>query len=66
LIAKITNMIGMPVDWAIKMLPKGAGLMITQATEKALALSSPSAAGVWLMYRPPISLNIQIECLPKP
>jgi hypothetical protein len=46
LIAKITNMIGMPVDWAIKMLPKGAGLMITQATEKALALSSPSAAGV--------------------
>jgi hypothetical protein len=35
-IAKITNMIGMPIDWAIKNLPKGAGSIITQATEKAI------------------------------
>ena len=35
-IAKITNMIGMPIDWAIKKLPKGASSMITKATEKAI------------------------------
>ncbi|MGZ3593585.1 MAG: EcsC family protein, partial [Syntrophales bacterium] len=35
-IAKITNMIGMPIDWAIKKLPEGASSMITKATEKAI------------------------------
>jgi len=35
-IAKITKMIGMPIDWAIKQLPKGASSMITKATEKAI------------------------------
>src|SRR4030043_2020491 len=35
-IAKITNMIGMPIDWAIKKLPKGASSMITKATEEAI------------------------------
>src|SRR4030065_1539533 len=35
-IAKMTNMIGMPIDWAIKKLPKGASSMITKATEKAI------------------------------
>jgi hypothetical protein len=35
-IAKITNMIGMPIDWAIRNLPKSASSMITKATEKAI------------------------------
>ena len=35
-IAKITNMVGMPIDWAIRSLPKGASSMITKATEKAI------------------------------
>lgn len=35
-IAKITNMVGMPIDWAIRNLPKGASSMITKATEKAI------------------------------
>jgi hypothetical protein len=35
-IAKITNMLGMPIDWAIRSLPKGASSMITKATERAI------------------------------
>jgi len=35
-IAKITQMIGMPIDWAIKKLPESAGSTITRATEKAV------------------------------
>jgi hypothetical protein len=35
-IAKITNMIGMPIAWAINKLPKGASSIITKATEKAI------------------------------
>ena len=35
-IAKITQMIGMPIDWAIKKLPEGASSTITRATEKAV------------------------------
>ena len=34
--AKITNMIGTPIDWAMRKLPKDAGSMITKATEKAI------------------------------
>jgi hypothetical protein len=35
-IARMTNRIGMPIDWAIKKLPKNASSMITKATEKAI------------------------------
>src|SRR4030042_6360211 len=35
-IAKITQMIGMPIDWAIRKLPEGASSMIKKATEKAV------------------------------
>ncbi len=35
-IARMTNRIGMPIDWAIKRLPKNASSMITKATEKAI------------------------------
>jgi hypothetical protein len=35
-IAKMTKMIGMPIDWAIKRLPKDASSIITKATEKAI------------------------------
>ena len=41
-IAKITKMIGMPIDWAIKKLPKGASSMITEATEKAITKALPN------------------------
>ena len=42
-IAKITNMVGMPIDWAIRNLPKSASSMITKATEKAITKALVSA-----------------------
>jgi hypothetical protein len=35
-IAKLTQLIGMPIDWAIRKLPEGASSTITKATEKAV------------------------------
>jgi hypothetical protein len=35
-IAKITNIVGMPIEWAIAKLPHGAGLIIRNAAEKAI------------------------------
>jgi len=34
--ARITNIIGMPIEWAIKQLPKGATQTISTATQKAI------------------------------
>ncbi len=34
--ARITNFIGMPIEWAVKRLPKGANEIISRATMKAL------------------------------
>jgi hypothetical protein len=51
-IAKITNMVGMPIDWAIKNLPKGASSMITKATEKAITKALVTAVSTMdLNYR---------------
>jgi hypothetical protein len=34
--ARITNIIGIPIEWAIKKLPKGAGEIVSKATEIAI------------------------------
>jgi hypothetical protein len=34
--AKITDIIGIPIEWAIKKLPKGAGEIVSKATEIAI------------------------------
>jgi len=37
--ARITNIIGMPIEWAIKLLPKNATQIISTATEKAIKMA---------------------------
>jgi len=51
-IAKITNVIGIPIEWAIARLPKGAGGIIKKATETAITKTLGVAVSTMdLQYR---------------